>query len=458
MALPGRYIDPMWWVDGEFEGQRMRDILARRDIGTVLRFVNRRGLSRSYIVAVTGMTETAVRECWQGRRRVEKYEVLERIADGLRIPRGFMGLAYADDSGFEEGAPALVLAATSEPADYMSLVAGLAMGAGPSRKPISSMMHPARLPDIVTIREIEVLREMTSFHRRYDAEFGGGACRDSAAAYLTWAMGMLEVRCTTDAVRKGLLAALSDLHQVVGWACHDLGDHSAARGILIDALALARRAEDLPLVAGALYRLGRVSIHQDRAAEALRMWQLGQIAAQDSGCLISAAVLHANEAWAYARLGDDLRVKDALARAEAERRRANGAVVPGWAGFFTMPADLTGMTGLVFSTLAAHTAYRERYAGYALAACDSSLNDRRPEEGRSRVLDMIGVAGAYLLNGDVEAALRFGLLAVDATAEITSHRAVDRLRDVVDLGANLGMTHELVELSERVESLALRTL
>jgi tetratricopeptide (TPR) repeat protein len=247
------------------------------------------------------------------------------------------------------------------------------------------------------------------------------------------------------------------LHQVVGWACHDLGEHDTARALLVDALSLARQVEDLPLVAGALYRLGRVSIHQKRAGEALKMWQLGQIAAQDSGCLITVAVLHANEAWAYAQLGDDLRVRDALARAEAERQRAKDTPVPGWARFFTMPADMTGMSGLVYSTLATHEEHRKRYVDDALLSCEMSLKGRRPEEGRSRVLDIIGMSGAHLLDGDVATAKRFGMLAVDTAAEISSQRAVDRLRDVVDLGDDLGMGEELAELSDRIENLAVRS-
>lgn len=57
---------------------------------------------------------------------------------------------------------------------------------------------------------------------------------------------------------------------------------------------------DLALIAGGFYRLGRESIHESRAHEALRLWQFGQIVAQDSGNLSAVAVLHTHEAWAYA--------------------------------------------------------------------------------------------------------------------------------------------------------------
>ena len=45
---------------------------------------------------MTGMSETRVRQISQGRQRVTSYEVLERIADGLSIPRPRLGLAARD--------------------------------------------------------------------------------------------------------------------------------------------------------------------------------------------------------------------------------------------------------------------------------------------------------------------------------------------------------------------------
>jgi len=447
-------IDQTWWTCAVFEDRSIKDVLAERDIGTLLRFLHGRGWSRLAIATVTGMTETAVRECWHDRRRVVRVDVLERIADGLSIPRGLMGLAYVDEEVESRSPERIVDPPLGEIQDFVALVANMAVGSMATSAPATDLSRASRLPPLVTTREVELVKEMTSFHRRYDAEFGGGSCRDAAMAYLAWAKGLHEVRASSEAVGRALISALSDLHQVVGWACHDLGDHSLARRVLLDALALAKQVDDLPLAAGALYRLGRVSIHLKRPAEALKVWQLGQIAAQDSGCSISVAVLHANEAWAYACMGDDLRVRDALNRAEAERHRAKDNQVPGWARFFTMPADMMGMSGLVYSALASHPEHRNRYVPEALLRCEAALDSRRPEEGRSRVLDMIGLSAAHLLSGDSDASIRLGLLATDRLAEISSERAIDRLRDVIDLADSLGAGAEFEELSDRVEAIA----
>jgi hypothetical protein len=72
----------------------MLGVLADRDVSGVFRFLKTRGFSRAAIAGLTGLSETRVREIIQGRQRVRDYEVFERIAAGLSIDRGLLGLAY----------------------------------------------------------------------------------------------------------------------------------------------------------------------------------------------------------------------------------------------------------------------------------------------------------------------------------------------------------------------------
>ena len=90
------HADPGWWVEEWFDGRPLREALRCRDVGVVFRFLKTRGWSRAAIAAATGLSETRVREVIHGRQRVTSYEVLERIAEGLAIGRGLMGLAYSD--------------------------------------------------------------------------------------------------------------------------------------------------------------------------------------------------------------------------------------------------------------------------------------------------------------------------------------------------------------------------
>ena len=82
----------------------MRDVLKERDVGAVFRFLKARGWSRAAIASATGLTETRVRAISQGKQQIASYEVLERIAEGLRIERGLIGLAFCPSAGVENRA------------------------------------------------------------------------------------------------------------------------------------------------------------------------------------------------------------------------------------------------------------------------------------------------------------------------------------------------------------------
>jgi transcriptional regulator with XRE-family HTH domain len=71
----------------------MRRALVERDVATVFRILNAHGMSQRQIAAMTGQSQSEISEILGGRR-VVAYDVLSRIADGLGIPRGHMGLAY----------------------------------------------------------------------------------------------------------------------------------------------------------------------------------------------------------------------------------------------------------------------------------------------------------------------------------------------------------------------------
>jgi predicted XRE-type DNA-binding protein len=84
-----QWINPAVW-----QRRDMRVALAVRDVATVYRLLQRYGLSQRAIAAMTGQSQSEVSEVIAGRRRVVSYELLARIASGLGIPRGWMGLAY----------------------------------------------------------------------------------------------------------------------------------------------------------------------------------------------------------------------------------------------------------------------------------------------------------------------------------------------------------------------------
>jgi transcriptional regulator with XRE-family HTH domain len=73
--------------------------LGRRDIASVFRQLQHLGLSQRRIAARTGQNQSEVGEVVSGSRVVSSYDVLARVAQGLGIPRGLLGLAYTAPSG-----------------------------------------------------------------------------------------------------------------------------------------------------------------------------------------------------------------------------------------------------------------------------------------------------------------------------------------------------------------------
>lgn len=89
-------IDRRWWTCGRYQGRPLREVLAQHDIGALFAFLANRGWSRIAIGYATGLDPSRVREIHRGKRQVTSYEVLVRIADGLQIDRGLMGLAFTE--------------------------------------------------------------------------------------------------------------------------------------------------------------------------------------------------------------------------------------------------------------------------------------------------------------------------------------------------------------------------
>ncbi|SBT40526.1 tetratricopeptide repeat protein [Micromonospora narathiwatensis] len=433
-----RIVRPQWWRDGVYRGVAVRVHLARHDIGAVFGFLKERGFSWSAIATATGLGASRVSEIASGRRIVTDYAVLERIAEGLNIPRHYMGLALDEQARHHRQDSPSDQARSLAPIDHRELlgvVASIAVGAIPAdvQRWLPSSQEIV-VPAIVGRDEVATVRAVTAFHRRLDAAAGGGRCLQSARGYVAWATQLLQMKCA-DAVAADLRAALAELHNLVGWVAHDLDDHDMARRHLTQSLVLARQTDSLPLLANTLYRLGRVSLHQEQPAEALQLFGLGQLAAQQAGCHASVAILHANTAWAYALLGADHQVVDSLTRARGELEQADLDTAPAWTHFALTEADVHGISAVVYSALARHPEH-VRYVDRAAEHSHQAVRLRQPQDRRSYIFDTISVATASILAGDLATAGEYGMKAVGLMADgMRSARVNDRLNALWELAA-----------------------
>ncbi|WP_435823635.1 hypothetical protein [Micromonospora haikouensis] len=106
-------VDPEWWSSGVWNGRPIGEFLGRRDVTAAFRFLHARGVSYGRIAALVGVSPNRAAEIAKGVRQVTAYEVLERIAVGLSIPRPAMGLGRTEDTGAVQAASRASDAGTS---------------------------------------------------------------------------------------------------------------------------------------------------------------------------------------------------------------------------------------------------------------------------------------------------------------------------------------------------------
>jgi transcriptional regulator with XRE-family HTH domain len=75
----------------------MREALAIHDLASVYRILQRYGVSQRRIAAAVEQSQSEISEILKGRQ-VGAYDVFVRIVEGFGIPRGWMGLAYDDET------------------------------------------------------------------------------------------------------------------------------------------------------------------------------------------------------------------------------------------------------------------------------------------------------------------------------------------------------------------------
>jgi tetratricopeptide (TPR) repeat protein len=307
---------------------------------------------------------------------------------------------------------------------------------------------PARTPapgriGMTDVRQVEAA---TRALRALDYQYGGGFCRDAVVAQLSWGQQMLESNAA-ELVKSRLFVALADLHSLAGWTSFDTGLVDSARGHFANALDFAKQGDNHPLVANVLYRMGRVYLHQDAPNDALKLFQLGQIAAQESGSELAVSVLCANEAWAYAMMGNQEQAVKLLGRAKDEFARADIDNAESWVRFFN-ETDVYAMIGTVHTVLAqtadiAHTKY-------AIPALTRAIDAYGDDMARSKVFNLSALATNHLLDGDIDQGARVGGKALDSAEGLKSARVKDRMRPLKEEADRRRNNADARELAERI--------
>jgi transcriptional regulator with XRE-family HTH domain/tetratricopeptide (TPR) repeat protein len=451
MNVTGQYDSrpsPERWNDPE-----MKRALADRDIASVYRQLRRIGISQRHIAALTGQSQSEVSEILKGRQ-VMAYDVLVRISDGLGIPRGYMGLAYDPVT-----ATSMAVPPTSAPAGEdesvkrrkilahgAAVMFGTAvLGADRSQWLPSPAQTPT--PSRIGLADVKQVEAATRAMRALDYQYGGGTCRDAVVAQLSWAQRLVGASGKEE-VRQRLFRALGDLQNLAGWASFDVGLLDSSLSHFATALECAKQSGDSGLMSNIMNRLGRIYLHQQEPSDALKWFQLGQIAAQDSGSEYSVALMCGYEAVAYAMIGDNAQAYKLLQRSgdELARAKANSSEVPPWTTCYNIEA----MIGLTYHELAA---VDTRHASTAISALDKAVNNTSDAYARGRAFNLTAQATCHLMQGDVDLGIQIGQKALLAASEMKSKRVTDKLEPLQIEAARRSTNSDCRELSHLIQRL-----
>ncbi|KOV84703.1 helix-turn-helix transcriptional regulator [Nocardia sp. NRRL S-836] len=442
-------LDPQFW-----EPREMREALAKHDLQFVYRALARTGWSQKEIARRTGQNQSEISDIVNGRL-VQSYGVLSRVADGLGIPRGYMGLAYD---------PAAIRALAVDPLPveddqmrrrrFLGFVSTLVVGGAAVASPqelglLTSGTHPGPVPRKVGQSDIAGLINLTRTFRAHDAEYGGGSCTDAVRAHVHWADMLLNASYSDD-LRRPLHIAVADLKTLAGWTAHDLGHEAEAKALLADALKNSVEAEDSLHTAIVLYHLGRVPLDNGRPQEALKFFQLGQIAAQDSRSSAALALMQSSAALAHAELGDARQAIADLRRAEHEFSYIEPEESRPQLAFFDRAALETTAARTLTALGRAHATHR----GEAIGRLQSALAKTPSTRTRQHAFNLASLATCTLAGGDVDTAVDLGRQALAMSRGVNSKRIVDMgltpLRAALDRCSPHGEARELSAQINRV--------
>jgi transcriptional regulator with XRE-family HTH domain len=265
-----------------FERSEARVALAARDVRAVYQLLQRDGVSQREIARRTGQAQSEISEILRGRQ-VRDVTVLERIADGLGVPREYLRLA---GGGRAEGAYPGNEADSLEEVDeemYRRVLlawAGVAVAGRPVDKlgELMVLPGPAPMPLPARIDGIHVAQVRNLTRRLGEAEsrvFADPTVLSAAATGVERLLGVPGAKL----VRQALLVAVAELHIEAGWAGFDAWRYDRAMHHFRRALELAIAAGDVYLQAIALNYAG-IAIRQfGNPNDGLKMLQCGEVKA-----------------------------------------------------------------------------------------------------------------------------------------------------------------------------------
>jgi tetratricopeptide (TPR) repeat protein len=379
-----------------------------RDFARVFQLARSRGgVYPSQIARWCELTPSRVGEIMAGRRRLAHIDVIERVADGLRIPGGLLGLAHRPWE-LPRVEPVVV-------ADPVEPQEEAAVGEGDRLDDLLALVDGP-----ITRSTLAALESSVQDYWRRDDQHGGAAMRPAVVGHLRYVTDLIR-RIEQEALLRELRSLAAELARLAGWAYFDARQFSTARTYFRQALTLAQEAGDRAFAANVLACMSLQATYEGEAVQAVALACAAQdCARQGDGAQLVLSMLHMREAFAHAVLRDPAACHQAIDRSTTAFGRARAEDSPAWVRYFD-ETKLVVDTGIALARLGE--------AARAEPLITEGLRRERVEQRRGRAFHAIWLARTQLQQRKLEPACHSATTALDLASVIDSPRVAGHVRD-----------------------------
>ncbi|MCD9142474.1 hypothetical protein [Streptomyces albireticuli] len=264
--------------------------------------------------------------------------------------------------------------------------------ADPARAADAHPVTPGKRTVRIGAGQVAAVRKMTDKIADILDELGGAHARPMAAAFLVNTVVPWLRADATDAVRKDIWAAASDLVYLTGWMAMYERDHGTAQSYYVKALKLASRAEDHVTYCRTLRGMSLQASNLGYGSLALKFADSAAEAAPKTGPRLQ-AFLTGQQAHATAMVGDHRRARRLLAATEAALMKADNR-----------RESIGGYDQSSYAFHVSHVLYESRDLPGSIKALQQALKVQPPNERQGRVHFYGVLAQRQLEYGHLEAA------------------------------------------------------
>ncbi|MHA5051576.1 hypothetical protein [Streptomyces sp. SD15] len=398
---------------------KMIDACRVRDFARVFRLVKiYAGVYPSMIARRCDLTPSRVGEVIAGRRQLVHIDVIERVADGLRIPGHMLGLARRSWE-----TPATLAVSEREPPRPEE----------PQQESEPTVLPGAEVDTFLALASrananpstLRALRASIEDYWRRDDQHGGEALRPAVVGQLRYVVGLLK-ESRPAPIQQELYAVAAELARLTGWTHFDARQYSQARTYFAEALQLAKRIDDRQFTANVLACMSLQATYQDRPGDALAYVNAAQDEAHaaDGTTPRVLSMLSMREAFAHAALGNRTATHASITEAHRHFERIQPIDPdPAWVSYFDEPKLLVD-TGIAHGRL-----------GEAATAEPLIADALRRESGtnkRGRAFHAFWLARTQLQRGKLDQACGTATEALEQASAVASQRVIGHLREFYD--------------------------